>query len=87
MNVLLIALDTQRADHLGCYGYCRKTSPNLDALAAEGALFENCVTHTAHTMPTFTTMMTGQDPAAHGIVGTLFGHPNERVIGDTILFS
>jgi len=77
VNVMLVTLDTQRADHLSCYGYCRQTSPTLDALAAEGVLFENCVTHTAHTMPTFTTMMTGQDPGAHGIVGTLFAHPNE----------
>ena len=77
MNFLFIALDTQRADHLSCYGYCRQTSPNLDALAAEGVLFENCITQTAHTMPTFTTMMTGQDPSSHGIVGTLWAHPNE----------
>ena len=77
MNCLLIALDTQRRDHLSCYGYCRKTSPNLDALAREGVLFESCVTNAAHTMPTFTTMVTGQDPSGHGIVGTLFAHPNE----------
>lgn len=77
MNILLIALDTQRRDHLSCYGYPRQTSPTLDRLAAEGALFENCVTHTAHTMPTFTTMVTGQLPSTHGIVGTLYAHPND----------
>ena len=77
MNILLIALDTQRRDHLSCYGYPRDTSPTLDELAAQGVLFQNCVTHTAHTMPTFTTMMTGQAPCTHGIVGTLFSHPNE----------
>ncbi len=77
MNFLFIALDTQRADHLSCYGYCRQTSPNMDALAAEGVLFENCITQTAHTMPTFTTIMTGQDPSSHGIVATLWAHPNE----------
>ncbi len=77
MNFLVIVLDTQRRDHLSCYGYPRKTSPQLDALAAEGVLCENCVTNTAHTMPSFTTMATGQDPSTHGIVGTLFSHPNE----------
>jgi len=77
MNFLIIALDTQRRDHLGCYGYLRDTSPTIDALAAEGVVFESCVTNTAHTMPTFTTMVSGQDPSTHGIVGTLFAHPNE----------
>ena len=77
MNFLTIVLDTQRRDHLSCYGYPRQTSPTLDELAAEGVLFENALTNTAHTMPSFTTMCTGQSPASHGIVGTLFSHPNE----------
>ncbi len=77
MNFLIIVLDTQRRDHLGCYGYPRDTSPVLDALAEEGVVFENCVTNTAHTMPTFTTMITGQGPQTHGIVSTLYAHPNE----------
>jgi len=42
-NLLVITLDTTRADHLGCYGYFRDTSPNLDALAAESLLFERCI--------------------------------------------
>ncbi len=77
MNFLTIVLDTQRRDHLSCYGYPRETSPTLAALAAEGLLFDNALTNTAHTMPSFTTMCTGQSPASHGIVGTLFSHPNE----------
>ncbi|HIE09649.1 MAG TPA: hypothetical protein EYP65_07340, partial [Armatimonadetes bacterium] len=40
-NVILIVLDTLRADHLGCYGYFRDTSPNLDRLAKEGILFKD----------------------------------------------
>ena len=39
--MLLVTIDTLRADHMGCYGYDRPTSPVLDALAAEGVLFEN----------------------------------------------
>ena len=39
-NLLLISLDTLRADHLGCYGYPRPTSPFLDRLASQGVLFE-----------------------------------------------
>ena len=77
MNFLVIALDTQRRDHLSCYGYPRTTSPILDQLAAESVVFDNCVTNTAHTMPTFTTLITGQAPNTHGIVGTLYAHPNE----------
>ena len=41
-NVLLVVADTLRADRLGCYGYERATSPAIDALAAEGVLFESC---------------------------------------------
>jgi glucan phosphoethanolaminetransferase (alkaline phosphatase superfamily) len=40
VNVILIVLDALRADHLSCYGYHRKTTPHLDALAAEGTMFE-----------------------------------------------
>jgi len=77
MNVIVLALDTLRADHLSCYGYARETSPTLDALAGEGILFENALTNTAHTGPTFTTIYTGQYPFTHGIVSTLHAHPNE----------
>ncbi len=77
MNVLLVVIDTQRADHLSCYGYGRETSPHLDLLARDGILFKRCLTNTAHTMPSFTTLITGQYPTTHDIVGTLWGHPDE----------
>jgi len=85
MKIVLIVMDTLRADHLGCYGYCRNTSPRLDALAAEGILFEHALSQTAHTMPTFTTLITGQYPYSHDIVMTLWAHPDEpdQVLGDT----
>jgi arylsulfatase len=77
MKLLLVVIDTLRADHLGCYGYIRNTSPNLDALAEEGILFETCINQTGHTEPTFTTIITGQYPLTHGIVSTLPSNPNE----------
>jgi arylsulfatase A-like enzyme len=67
-NVLLLAIDTLRADHLSCYGYPRLTSPHLDRLAAGGTLFRECVSPHIPTHPGFTTTMTGRDVFAHGIV-------------------
>ena len=85
MRVILVVIDTLRADHMGCYDYIRNTSPDLDALAKEGILFETCINQMAHTMPTFTTIVTGQYPLTHGIVSTLHSHPNEpsQVLDDT----
>jgi arylsulfatase A-like enzyme len=57
-HVLLIVVDTQRADHLSCYGHPRPTSPALDALAAEGVRFENCVSQCSWTSPSMVSMMT-----------------------------
>src|SRR5690606_28328199 len=68
LNVLLIAIDTLRADHLGCYGYGRNTSPNIDAFAAGGVLFERHFTPAIPTHPAFTTLNTGQYPITHGVV-------------------
>ena len=48
-NVLLVTLDTTRADRLGCYGYPRPTSPNIDALAERGVLFEQALSTSAIT--------------------------------------
>jgi arylsulfatase A-like enzyme len=67
-NVLLITLDTTRADHLGTYGYFRETSPHLDALADESVVFEQCVVPMAVTLPSHTSMMTGIYPFEHGIL-------------------
>jgi len=82
MHVFLIALDTLRADHLSCYGYPRETSPAMDALAADGVLFENYVTCAGHTTPSFTSVVSGQEPFHHGIVATLHAITNDR---DSIL--
>ncbi|MCB9899499.1 MAG: sulfatase [Planctomycetes bacterium] len=66
-NVLFVSLDTLRADHLGAYGYRRDTSPHLDALAAEGALFEDCIAVSDWTLPTHASLFTGLDPTVHGV--------------------
>lgn len=68
MNVLLIVIDTLRADHLGCYGYDRDTSPHIDALAAQGTLVEWMIAPAIPTHPSFITMNTGQFPITHGVV-------------------
>lgn len=66
-NVLLIVVDALRADRLGCYGYTRPTSPNLDALAAEGTLFENDMSQAPETPPSVPSILTGMLPREHGM--------------------
>lgn len=65
-SVLLIVLDTLRADHLSSYGYDRPTSPNLDAFAAQGIRFEHAYANSSWTLPTHATLMTGLLPSEHG---------------------
>ena len=66
-NVLLISIDTCRADHLSCYGYEHPTTPNIDALAAQGILFENTISPVPLTLPSHSTMLTGAIPPYHGV--------------------
>ena len=68
MNVVLIALDTQRADHLGCYGHERDTSPFVDSVANRGVLFERCYAPNIPTHPSFTTMFSGKEAITHDII-------------------
>jgi len=68
VNVLFIMEDALRARHLGCYGYSRPTSPNIDRLAAEGVRFETCVAVSTHTFPPVVSMLTGLFPASHGLM-------------------
>src|SRR3990172_4504767 len=66
-NVLLITLDTTRADRLGCYGYKPARTPALDALAARGTLFENAFAQVPLTLPSHCSIMTGRYPREHGV--------------------
>jgi arylsulfatase A-like enzyme len=65
-SVLLITIDTLRPDHLGAYGYHRETSPNIDALAAEGTLFEEAFTYWPKTRGSFAAMLTGRYASQSG---------------------
>lgn len=66
-NVLLIVVDALRPDRLGCYGYARNTSPNLDALAAEGVLFTDAMSHGPATVMATPALLTGRRPGEHGM--------------------
>ncbi len=66
-NVLMITLDTTRADHLPMYGYDKVKTPNLDALADESYIFEDAIAHVPLTLPSHTSMLTGLLPISHGI--------------------
>jgi arylsulfatase A-like enzyme/Tfp pilus assembly protein PilF len=66
-NVLLITLDTTRADRLGAYGHAAAETPRLDRLAREGVLFEQTVTPTAFTLPSHSSILTGLYPPFHGV--------------------
>ena len=69
-NLLLVTIDTLRADRLGCYGYAQVETPQLDALARRGALFENAVAQAPLTAPSHASMMTGLNPTAHKVRNT-----------------
>ena len=66
-NVLLITLDTTRADRLGSYGYAPAVTPNLDRLAAGGVRFVQAVSPAPLTLPAHASLMTGRNPYAHGV--------------------
>ncbi len=67
-NLLIITIDTLRADRLGCYGYSRDTSPTIDRLAREGTLFTNVHGQRGLTWPSLTSIMTALYPKTHGVL-------------------
>ncbi len=72
-NVLVLLVDTLRADHLGCYGYGRDTSPTLDRLSQQGVRYERCLAPSSWTLPSVASLMTGQHPPTHGVVDAMGG--------------
>jgi len=76
-NVLLYVIDTLRADHLGCYGYPRPTSPRIDALARDGVVFTETLAQASWTRPSTASIMTGVDPPVHGAMSIRQGFRRE----------
>lgn len=68
LDILLLVLDTQRADRLSCYGYGQPTSPHLDAFAQEGTLFKRAIAPAQWTIPSHASLFTGLYPSAHGVL-------------------
>jgi arylsulfatase A-like enzyme len=66
-RIVLISIDTLRADHLGCYGYGRPTSPGIDALARDGVVFEDVSAPSPWTLPSHASLLTGLYPSRHGL--------------------
>lgn len=85
-NVLVIVVDTLRADHLSTYGYARPTSPHLTQLAAQGTLFENAIAPSSWTLPVHASLLTGLYPEQHHVDsdGSLLGW-DYPVLGDEFL--
>jgi arylsulfatase len=66
-NVILITIDTLRADHLGCYGYPRATSPAIDRLAEKSVVFDRCVSQATSTLASHASIFTSLYPPSHGV--------------------
>jgi arylsulfatase A-like enzyme len=66
-NVLIVVVDTLRADHLPLYGYNRSTTPHLDAMAKRGVVFDNDIATSSWTLPSHASMLTGRYPHEHGV--------------------
>ncbi|MBW2288323.1 MAG: sulfatase [Deltaproteobacteria bacterium] len=78
-SILLVTLDTTRADRIGAYGYGRATTPTLDRLASEGILFEQVLAPTPITLPSHVSILTGVMPPAHGVRDNGFRLGDEAV--------
>ena len=84
-NILLITIDTLRADHLRCYGYKQATSPNLDRLARDAVLFQNVFSAVPMTLPSHATILNGLYPQQHGIRDNAHFHLTDRPFLQQIL--
>lgn len=83
-KIILITIDTLRADYLGCYGYKRNTSPNIDKFAKEGIIFQLPFAPISYTVPSITSLFNGKYPSNHC---TMFsnGPPVKSVETDVLL--
>ena len=85
-NVLLISIDTLRADHVGCYGYDRETTPKIDAFAAEAVRFADVTAQAPYTLPSHVSMLSGQLPSVHGVLrgGQFISGERTRMIAEIL---
>jgi len=81
MNILYIDIDTLRPDHMGCYGYKRDTTPNMDVIAREGTLFTNCYCADAPCLPSRAGFVTGMFGIHNGAVGHGGTAADKRIYG------
>lgn len=79
-DVLLVSIDTLRWDHCSLYGYERKTTPQLERIAAEGILFESAYAPTATTAPSHATLFTGLYPYSHGVLKNGYEMSQKNVV-------
>lgn len=83
-NLLVITIDTLRADRLGCYGSGKAGTPNIDRLAEKGVMFENCYAPVPITLPSHCSIFTGREPVSHGVRnnGTYVLDKNEHTLAE-----
>jgi arylsulfatase A-like enzyme len=85
-NIVLITIDTLRADHLSCYGYERTTSPNIDAIAEKGIIFKNAIAPSSWTAPSMASLFTSVYPVNHGVLHGI-GYQKGKTINIQEVFS
>ncbi len=85
-NILVLSVDTLRADHLGCYGYARDTSPNIDALASKALLYRDAQAPAPWTLPSHASMLTGRHAFDLGIVSEQSAMPADVSSVASVLF-
>ncbi|TET42288.1 MAG: hypothetical protein E3J63_00955, partial [Elusimicrobia bacterium] len=73
-NIILVLIDALRPDHLGCYGYSRETSPNIDRIAREGVIFTSAISQASWTWPSVASLFTSLHPSQHLLLRA-FGYP------------
>jgi arylsulfatase A-like enzyme len=86
-NIVLITIDALRADHLSCYGYERKTSPNIDWIAEKGIIFKNAIAPSSWTAPSMASLFTSLYPINHGVIhGICYVH-NKTIYNQEVFSS
>jgi arylsulfatase A-like enzyme/Tfp pilus assembly protein PilF len=86
-NVLLVVIDTLRADHVGAYGYEYPTTPNMDRLADRSVVFETAISQAPWTAPAIASLFTGLYPSVHGLDGGIHWGEGATSAGGTLPFA